>query len=47
MHQVYFYRNPKGEQPVLEYMRELAKHKDKITELSCKKFGTTLKLYVA
>lgn len=43
MHPIYFYRNSKGEQPVLDYMRELAKHKDKDSHIKLQKIRDYVK----
>lgn len=37
MHQIYFYKNPKGHQPVLEYIEKLAEKKDKNSRVKLNK----------
>ena len=44
MHKIHFYRNPQGEQPVLEYMRELAQRKDKDSRIKLSKIQDYIKV---
>lgn len=44
MYQVYFYRNSKGEQPVANYLRELAQHHDKNSRIHLNKIRDYVKI---
>ena len=39
MHEIIFYKNTKGEQPVLEYMRELSKNSSKDSRIKLNKIN--------
>ncbi len=39
MHEVYFYKNTKGEEPILEYMKELAEKNDKDSRIKLNKIN--------
>ena len=43
MYEIYFYRNKRGEQPVLEYMRELGGKADKDSRVKLKKIAEYIK----
>ena len=44
MHDIYFYRNPKGKEPVLDYISELAGKHDKDSQVKLRKIQDYIKI---
>lgn len=44
MHEIYFYRDKNGKEPVLEYMAELAKKKDKDSRIKLNKLNDYIEM---
>lgn len=44
MHQIYFYKNKNGKEPVAEYMEELARKKDKDSRIKLNKIRDYVKI---
>lgn len=44
MYNIYFYKDKKGEEPVLEYMRKLANQKGKDSRIKLNKIGDYIEM---
>ena len=44
MHAIYFYKDKQGNQPVLDYMRELARHESKDSRIKLNKLNDYIEL---
>ena len=44
MHEIYFYKDKKGNQPVLDYIRYLAKRKDKDSRIKANKINDYIEM---
>lgn len=44
MHPIHFYRNPKGEQPVYDYIKDLSKRNDKDSRIKLSKIQDYIKM---
>ena len=44
MHKIYFYKDPNGNEPVLDYIRELSRKKDKDSRIKLRKIQDYIKV---
>ena len=44
MHEIYFYKSPQGDEPVLDYIKELAKKQDKDSKVKLRKIHDYIKI---
>ena len=44
MHEIYFYKNPQGDEPVLDYIKSLAKKQDKDSIVKLRKIQDYIKI---
>ena len=44
MHRIYFYKDKNGKEPVLDYLRELSKRKDKDSRIKANKINDYIEI---